>query len=471
MAWPLGLVGEGGDVGATAAASAEAPRGPWEDSCSRRTGTLHRCTALAGVALLVAGSRPSGRAWLVPEVAGRSAVLRPGSLVGDVSALPLHASLLNTAAAQRSAAARAARPATTTAAATAASPALPLAGLSRVQRCKAAAEAGAAAVAAAALGAVRRLTGHRLPSRRMQSPVAEIAFGLMLYASLCSAVRSWHSSVSEFALRDELFQEMAVAHTYKNSVWPWVQTGIIALVASFVMIIAVKAFIKSMKEWENRQEMKEMGQMGEDALFLMSTPVDATPLEKKKFSRKKKGNLLMRLIGGILNVSQLLRLGACVGYLLPLLNVLDFGEISVSLYPYALGVPPSELVVNFLQNKMKLKFLYKAYLGSGYYFLIVWFIFIQLTVRNKSAPFYVRFHSSQAILISMLLGVPQQVFFAVLNPWESGLVVQTIMYHSMVSLFLFVLVLVMYCCVKAMLKQTMTMPLVSEAAVMWAGKE
>ena len=33
---------------------------------------------------------------------------------------------------------------------------------------------------------------------------------------------------------------------------------------------------------------------------------------------------------------------------------------------------------------------------SGYYFLIVWFIFIQTAVRNKAAPFYVRFHSSQA---------------------------------------------------------------------------
>ncbi|CAE8602999.1 unnamed protein product, partial [Polarella glacialis] len=106
--------------------------------------------------------------------------------------------------------------------------------------------------------------------------------------------------------------------------------------------------------------------------------------------------------------------------------VLDFGEISISLYPYALGVCPCEPIVNFLMQTLKLKVLYNAYIKSGYYFLIVWFIFIQVAVRNKAAPFFVRFHSSQAILISMLLGVPQQVFFAVLNPWESGLVVQTI---------------------------------------------
>merc|ERR1719414_1439618 len=120
---------------------------------------------------------------------------------------------------------------------------------------------------------------------------------------------------------------------------------------------------------------------------------------------------------------------------------------------------------------MKMRYLYNAYLKSGYYFLIVWFLFIQLAVRNKAAPFYLRFHSSQAILISMLLGVPQQVFFAVLNPWESGLVVQTFMYFSMVTLFLFILATVMWCCMNALLKKTMNMPLVSEAATMWAGRE
>merc|ERR1719198_1392556 len=163
--------------------------------------------------------------------------------------------------------------------------------------------------------------------------------------------------------------------------------------------------------------------------------------------------------------SQLLRLGACVGYLLPLLNVIDFGEISVSLYPYPMGVPPSEPVVNFMQNKMHFRILYTAYLKSGYYFLIVWFIFIQFAVRNKKAPVFVRFHSSQAILMSMLLAVPQQLFFAVLNPWESGLMVQSFMYHSMVSIFFFTVVMLSWCCIKAICKQQMQVPLVSEAAV------
>merc|ERR1719188_2405211 len=236
--------------------------------------------------------------------------------------------------------------------------------------------------------------------------------------------------------------------------------------------MGVRAFIRSMKDWEQRQEMKEMQAMGPDGLFLTSTPIDARPLEqKKKRMRNRLTPLPVRIFGAFADKLWLLRVGACVGYLLPLLNVLDFGEISISLYPYALGVPPSEPIVNFMQNTLKMRYLYNAYLKSGYYFLIVWFIFIQFAVRNKAAPFFVRFHSSQAILISMLLGVPQQVFFAVLNPWESGLVVQTIMYHSMVSLFLFILMLVMYCCLRALCKQTMQMPLVSEAAVMWAGKE
>merc|ERR1712045_1012047 len=193
------------------------------------------------------------------------------------------------------------------------------------------------------------------------------------------------------------------------------------------------------------QERKEMSQMGEDALFLMSTPVDATALDKKKASmRNRLTPWPIRFVSAVADLLWVTRVGACVGYLLPLLNVLDFGEISISLYPYALGVPPSEPIVNFMQNTLHMRFLYNAYLKSGYYFLIVWFIFIQVAVRNKAAPFFLRFHSSQAILISMLLGIPQQVFFALLNPWESGLVVQTIMYHSMVSLFLFTVVVVMY---------------------------
>lgn len=319
------------------------------------------------------------------------------------------------------------------------------------------------------------MASHRLrqPAKRSQSPMAELTFVVAVYGTIRAAVEGYAKATDNWRLREDLFQEMAVARTYKNSVGPWLQSGFIALVFSIFIVVGVKAFIKSMKEWEARKELEEMNAMGsEDALFLMSTPVDATPLEKKKEKmRKRLTPLHTRILGSVMDKLWLLRVGACVGYLLPLLNVLDFGEISVSLYPNAMGVPPSEPIVNFMQNKLKMRFLYNAYLKSGYYFLIVWFVFIQLAVRNKAAPFFVRFHSSQAILISMLLGVPQQVFFAVLNPWESGLVVQTIMYHSMVSIFLFTVLLVIWCCANALLKRTMKMPLVSEAAVMWAGKE
>jgi hypothetical protein len=326
--------------------------------------------------------------------------------------------------------------------------------------------------AATGLRAARRFFSHRAGVKRAQSPTAEIAFGMLLYGTLRAATKAFFESRDAFGLRDELFQEMAVAHTYKNSIMPWIQTGGIALLVSVLIIVGVKMFIKSMKDWEQEQEAKEMGQLGPDALFLMSTPVDATPLEKKKKKMARRLQPLpVRIIGSLMDWLWILRLGACVGYLLPLLNVLDFGEISISLNPYPLGVAATEPIVNFMQNTLKLKYLYNAYLKSGYYFLIVWFLFIQFAVRNKAAPFFVRFHSSQAILISMLLGVPQQVFFAVLNPWESGLVVQTVMYHTMVSFFFFVVCLVAFCCGHALFKRTMTLPLVSEAAVMWAGRE
>jgi len=330
------------------------------------------------------------------------------------------------------------------------------------------------AVAATGFRAARRCFSHRLrqPVQRAASPVAEIFFGLTLYGTIRAAVRGYLAATDSFRLRDELFQEMAVAHTYKNSLWPWLQTGGIALGVSLLIIFGVKAFIKSMKEWEQEQEVKELDQMGPDAIFLMSTPVDATPLEKKKKKMARRLQPLpVRIMGAITDWLWITRLLGCVGYLLPLLNVLDFGEISISLNPYPLGIPVTEPIVNFLMNNMHLRVLYNAYLKSGYYFIIVWFLFIQLTVRNKAMPFFVRFHSSQAILISMLLGVPQQVFFAVLNPWESGLLVQTFMYHSMVSLFLFTVVLIIFCISKTLLKQNMKLPLVSEAAVMWAGKE
>lgn len=334
---------------------------------------------------------------------------------------------------------------------------------------------GRVAAFATAVGlGLRRLFTHRIrqPVLKAQSPMAEIAIAATIYGTVCTAVRGWAAARDSFALRDDLFQELATAKTYQNSLVPWLQSGVIAIIASFFVILGVRAFIKSMKNWEQRQEMKEMSQMGEDALFLMSTPVDATPLEKKKERmRKRLVPLPMRILGKLADTLWMFRVGACVGYLLPFLNALDFGEISISLFPYAVGVPPCEPIVNFMQNTLGMKYLYNAYLKSGYYFLIVWFIYIQLAVRNKAMPFFLRFHSSQAILISMLLGVPQQVFFAVLNPWESGLVVQTIMYHSMVSIFLFIMGLLIWCCINALLKRQMTMPLVSEAAVMWAGRE
>lgn len=324
------------------------------------------------------------------------------------------------------------------------------------------------------LGFLARLSSHslRFPALRSRSPFAEIAFAMTLYGALREMVRNYLVAEGGFSLRDDLFAEMAVVRTYKNSVWPWVQTGFVALVVSILLVIGMKAFVRSMKEWELEQERKEMNRLGSDALFLMSTPVDATPVEEESDKmRRRLTPWPVRIVSSIADALWVYRLGACVGYLLPLLNVLDFGEISISLNPYPLGVPVSEPVVNFMQGTLKMRYLYNAYLKSGYYFLIVWFLFIQFAVRNKAAPFFLRFHSSQAILISMLLGIPQQVFFALLNPWESGLFVQTFMYYGMVSLFLFTVALVLYCCLHALLKKTMRLPLVSEAAVMWAGKE
>lgn len=297
----------------------------------------------------------------------------------------------------------------------------------------------------------------------------------MVFGAIRAMFRNYYSALNRFSLRDELFQEMAVARTYRTSVVPWIQTGVITLIASFFMVQGMRMLMRSMKEWEEAQEFREMQAMGQDAVFLMSTPIDATPLERmKRVKRRRRGSLLLlpfRLFALLADKLWLLRLGACVGYLFPLLNVLDFGEMAISLYPYPMGVPATEPIVNFMQDKLKMHFLHNAYLKSGSYFFIVWFLFVQFAVRNKSTPWFVRFHSSQAILMSMLLAVPQQIFFAVLNPWESGLLVQSFMYHSMVSLFLFTIVLLAYCCMNALLKQQMSLPLVSEAAVMWAGRE
>merc|ERR1712226_485207 len=103
-----------------------------------------------------------------------------------------------------------------------------------------------------------------------------------------------------------------------------------------------------MKEWEQQQEMKEMGQMGEDALFLMSTPVDATPLEKKKEKmRRRLTPWPIRFFGAFLDKLWLFPRWCLCRVPFAIVECLDFGEISISLYPYALGVPPSEPIVNF----------------------------------------------------------------------------------------------------------------------------
>ncbi|CAK9089850.1 Protein TIC 20-v [Durusdinium trenchii] len=150
---------------------------------------------------------------------------------------------------------------------------------------------GSVAATGSALLGLRRVFSHRMrqPVQRAQSPFAEVAFGAAIYWTVRAAVHAWVSATDSFALRDDLFQDMAVAHTYKNSIRPWITSGIIALISSVFVVFALKEFIKGMKEWEQQQEMKEMQQMGEDALFLMSTPVDATPLEKKK-ERMRHGN-------------------------------------------------------------------------------------------------------------------------------------------------------------------------------------
>jgi len=98
---------------------------------------------------------------------------------------------------------------------------------------------GSALGAAAILG-VRRVLGHRCrqPVQRAQSPFAEIAFAAALYGTVRAAAHAWVSATDSFALRDELFQDMAVAHTYKNSIRPWIQSGVIALISSIFVVFA-----------------------------------------------------------------------------------------------------------------------------------------------------------------------------------------------------------------------------------------
>eukprot|EP00913_Durusdinium_trenchii_P017716 g16650.t2 len=213
---------------------------------------------------------------------------------------------------------------------------------------------GSVAATGSALLGLRRVFSHRMrqPVQRAQSPFAEVAFGAAIYwtvhpepSGLLSQVHAWVSATDSFALRDDLFQDMAVAHTYKNSIRPWITSGIIALISSVFVVFALKEFIKGMKEWEQQQEMKEMQQMGEERSWAGS---------KKERMRKRLTPLPMRIIGGLMDKMWLLRVGACVGYLLPFLNALDFGEISISLYPYAVGVPPTEPLVNFMQHTLKM---------------------------------------------------------------------------------------------------------------------
>lgn len=152
------------------------------------------------------------------------------------------------------------------------------------------------------------------------------------------------------------------------------------------------------------------------------------------------------------------RIFACLPYLLPLVEVVGFGQYLLSIFP--------ALAVVF----MPLSVLAGVYdtIDQGFYGfggLIILFALLMLVVRNERLPHFIRFNTMQAILLdvviilcSILLRLIGQLRLAPGN----GLAVQTLE----TTIFLGIFVASGYSIVQSLLGRYAEIPAISDAVYM-----
>jgi uncharacterized membrane protein len=145
------------------------------------------------------------------------------------------------------------------------------------------------------------------------------------------------------------------------------------------------------------------------------------------------------------------RLFACLVYLLPLLDSLNFA------LPFFRQFPELSFILAPLTP------LFAIYRGIPFFGLIVFFALFLLVVRNESIPHFIRFNTMQAILLSILVFLCQIIIDMALAPILGGGLLTATLYNVV---FLGVWGTVIYSVIQSARGLYAEIPTLSEAVYM-----
>ncbi|BAZ15134.1 hypothetical protein NIES4071_70040 [Calothrix sp. NIES-4071] len=152
------------------------------------------------------------------------------------------------------------------------------------------------------------------------------------------------------------------------------------------------------------------------------------------------------------------RIFACLPYLLPLIEVVAFGEYLLSIFPVLAVVLAPLFVLKEVYDIID-----QGLFGFGG--LIILFALLMLVVRNERLPHFIRFNTMQAILLdiviilcSILLTIIRQLGLVPAN----GLATQTLA----TTIFLGILAASVYSIVQSLLGRYAEIPAISDAVYM-----
>jgi uncharacterized membrane protein len=144
------------------------------------------------------------------------------------------------------------------------------------------------------------------------------------------------------------------------------------------------------------------------------------------------------------------RLLALLAYLLPWSDGVPFGRYLFALFPPLQWLTLPALPVLMVQQMVPF---------GGFLLFLVLYLAV---VRNQQVPYYLRFHVLQAILVDIVLVVVSLAFNVLLSPLGAGFALRTLSN----TVFLAVLVLVLFAVVECLRGRQAEIPSLSEAVRM-----
>lgn len=142
------------------------------------------------------------------------------------------------------------------------------------------------------------------------------------------------------------------------------------------------------------------------------------------------------------------RIFACLPYLLPLVDSLDFSPPFLNQFP---------VLIPIFQPLLLLRPLTAFPIG-----LIIFFALFFLIIRNESINHFIRFNTMQAILLDIVLILCRLVLGLFASPLQGGLIVETL-YNV---IFLGTLAAVIYSVIQSALGRYAEIPTLSDAVYM-----